>query len=528
MTVPDLRDDLKRLDGASIPDLWPRISRTNSLRDPQLDDPHAPRGRSRFAAAMVGVAVVAAAGFGLWEAFGRDEAPAPGPLGSALPTGILVFESDEEGWLQQELPAGPLVEVSGIPRGAIDLDASPDGRRVAYVTGDGPYLGDLWVADLTTGERYKAVEGPSSSFMSPVWSADGSEITYIALTNHGDPSKPVFTIERMDLASGSTEVLHTPKYGAVSLDTDPSGDRVVYVEAAGPSDVYLLDLATGSSTLLWSDEGDPGKSVTWVGDGESVAVVAGGRVVIVPVDRPDEATTITRPDLVVYDAAWSGDRTLFLSANVAPNPSVDILALDIETGEVRVAASTASDDFRPTFLSGGALAGAAAPFPCPDPNDYVPDGTLCVLDPGVGNRVVSVGPQLPHCQIAQLPAEAIRETCRVTETLESSTGASAMVVVSSVDGGELKFWVAPGGHTWGPWEGPAPTAPPSDTEEDPGSAPASAEEAWARVDNLKGRIEEAFSAEAPPSDEERAAWIHSLSEAVHHACEVDPGHPNCT
>jgi hypothetical protein len=55
-----------------------------------------------------------------------------------------------------------------------------------------------------------------------------------------------------------------------------------------------------------------------------------------------------------------------------------------------------------------------------------------------------------------------------------------------------------------------------------------AEEAWARVDELKARLEEAFSAETPPSAEERAAWIHDVSEAVRYACEVDPDHPNCT
>ena len=70
-----------------------------------------------------------------------------------------------------------------------DVQASPDGRRIAYVRTGYDIMSDrarrsVWVVDVATGEQTPLIAGSASS---PRWSPDGTRLAYVAAEEGGSP-----------------------------------------------------------------------------------------------------------------------------------------------------------------------------------------------------------------------------------------------------------------------------------------------------------------------------------------------------
>lgn len=146
--------DVRRLRSVTpTPDLWERAERGPS----RPDLPSGPGRSGRTIAALVSVVVVVAAGFGLWQAFGRTGGPAPvgpgpsptvGASGTMSPGGLLdafVTLPDE---LSARVNDGNASQLTATALVTTDL---PDGTlafvEATYVGGTEAGAGQLSVSD---------------------------------------------------------------------------------------------------------------------------------------------------------------------------------------------------------------------------------------------------------------------------------------------------------------------------------------------------------------------------------------------
>ncbi len=102
---------------------------------------------------------------------------------------------------------------------AVDVQISPDGRRIVYVRAAEDILTDsarhsLWLVDVATGEQQPLTTGSASS---PRWSPDGRRIAYLA----SEPgAKPQFYVRWVDsgVSARITDLPETP--GALAWSPD--------------------------------------------------------------------------------------------------------------------------------------------------------------------------------------------------------------------------------------------------------------------------------------------------------------------
>lgn len=81
---------------------------------------------------------------------------------------------------------------------------SPDGRRLAYVVGEGRYSsGDVHVLDLSTLEETRAAGDVCGPFR-PVWSRDGRELAFVRMRQDKDLDFRVYSLEAGREASRRT------------------------------------------------------------------------------------------------------------------------------------------------------------------------------------------------------------------------------------------------------------------------------------------------------------------------------------
>ena len=136
---------------------------------------------------------------------------------------------------------------------------SPDGKQIAYMSDyDGDEQWDIFVVNAQNGEVTNLTRTKDISEESPAWSPDGKWIAYTV--------KPrASSTYEIDLINPSTrQIKHlttsTPKElsnGGIIWSHD--GKSIVYTQshATGKdSNVFLLDVATGHSTLLTPHKGE--------------------------------------------------------------------------------------------------------------------------------------------------------------------------------------------------------------------------------------------------------------------------------
>jgi Tol biopolymer transport system component len=216
---------------------------------------------------------------------------------------IVVFESDAQ-YLPGAVPLREQVyardvltgETMLVSRGAgaggapanlsaFDAAVSPDGSKVAFTTaaanlgGDASDIAKVYVRDLSDGSLVlasRAANGDplNGTSLGPVLSHDGRFVAFTTgATNAGNGDADALTdVHRRDLVTGELTLISrvdgaagakaTGGDGSFQPAIDGSGNRVAFTSSAtnlhGSREVYLRDVAAGSTTLISRADGADG------------------------------------------------------------------------------------------------------------------------------------------------------------------------------------------------------------------------------------------------------------------------------
>lgn len=147
--------------------------------------------------------------------------------------------ADSDGQNEQEI-----LKTTNLP--VISPAWRPNGRELAYVSySDSKSGANVWLQDLTTGERKPFLEGSNANASAPSWSPDGN---WLALTMSSDGNTDIYVIK---VGSGKIKRLTR----SPAIDTEPSwspdGRHIVFTsDRSGRPQIYRIKRTGGDLTRV--------------------------------------------------------------------------------------------------------------------------------------------------------------------------------------------------------------------------------------------------------------------------------------
>jgi Tol biopolymer transport system component len=204
-----------------------------------------------------------------------------------------LWEIDGSGAAVAQLTASPFLDTQ--------LSASPDGRRLAFVSDRGGSL-QIWLLELDTGTS-REVTGENGSALYPAWRPDGGAIAYL-VESHPDARN--LTLKTVTVATGETRELARGLPDASPPDWLPGSDSVV-LTAGGQALAFQPD---GLPTPAVQNLPAGGQAFRFAPDGAYLAWLDGDQLFVAE-QTPDGAATVVVTADDATDPRWvDGGRRL--------------------------------------------------------------------------------------------------------------------------------------------------------------------------------------------------------------------------
>jgi dipeptidyl aminopeptidase/acylaminoacyl peptidase len=262
--------------------------------------------------------------------------------------------------------------------GAVDLDVSPDGRRVAFTgTGlqalEGGPRGRICVLDLETGELDEVTAGPNDDRL-PRWSPDGDRIAFLSDRKHaGRMQAYLLDAGRVGEAVALPEVDATLE----QLAWSPDGTRLL-LSGAGPRADKAG--ASGSGSTANADDLPSWMPIVEGSDGSDER----RRLWLLNMGTR-EVRALSSDKTNVWEAAWCGSGALvaIASEEVGEDAWYDapLVRVDATTGDERVLVRSDVQLGVPAANADGSRVAVIEAL-CSD--RIVVAGTLLLVEPGSG------------------------------------------------------------------------------------------------------------------------------------------------
>lgn len=179
---------------------------------------------------------------------------------------------------------------------------SPDGNFIAarkhFTSRRSLGAGEIWLYHVTGGNGVQMVKryNDQKDLGEPCFSADGRHLFYSRDSTPGavfqynkDPNKSIYSIERLDRASGEIKVFVRGQGGALRPTPSPDGKTLAYVKRIRNESVIMLhDMTSGTERVLtrdldrdmqetWAIHGVY-PAFAWTPDNGSIVYWAGGKI----------------------------------------------------------------------------------------------------------------------------------------------------------------------------------------------------------------------------------------------------------
>jgi hypothetical protein len=270
------------------------------------------------------------------------EKPAKGSKPAPPPEGVLII-GERTG--HSSLNVGPSL--------------SPDGSRIAFLSGRGRFSVEVYVADAKTGKNIRSltesIVNPhfqSLQFISSsgAWSPDSRRLA-VATVRHSRPVLAIFDTDKGNLVQ---EIAMSEPGEILQPSWSPDGNAIAFTaQIGGTTDLYVHDLTANATRRLTEDIFADLQPV-WAADSKSLVFVTDRYTTDLPslsFGRYDLARivvgdrTITRVETGlsanVYSPQFGTDaNTLFFISDATGRP--DVYRLDLQSGQAVHAASEAT------------------------------------------------------------------------------------------------------------------------------------------------------------------------------------------
>lgn len=188
--------------------------------------------------------------------------------------------------------------LSGIS--ATDLDYSPDGKWVSYVTLPD---GTLWRSRADGGERLQLTYAPERAAL-PKWAPDSKQIAYVSIR----PGQ-LTQIALIGLDGGKSVPVHAENRGQIDVNWSADGKKMMfgYVVAAETLNISMLDVKSHKITTVPGSDGL--FSPRWSPDGRYIAALSRDftKVMLYDFETKKWSTWFSEAAGSVSYPSWSSD-----------------------------------------------------------------------------------------------------------------------------------------------------------------------------------------------------------------------------
>lgn len=208
---------------------------------------------------------------------------------------------------------------------------APDGRRLAFVRGDG----GVYVM-YTDGTKIKRIVEPRPEVEGPAWSPDGRKVAF------GAAAGSTFAIYVVNADGTGLDRVFRAKTGWVGdPDWSPDGKRLAFrldpTEHGGETDLYVMNADGSKSRRITSAVGDEG-GPDWSKDGKRILFGAGGRGIFTIKPSGNGQKLIVKDPLNAdsLTAVWSPDeRRIAFSAKFKGGGGSEIYVMSADGSDVK-------------------------------------------------------------------------------------------------------------------------------------------------------------------------------------------------
>ena len=245
------------------------------------------------------------------------------------------------------LDTGAVIPLTDSPRSIEDFAPAPDGTQIAFTQNNDDGTADLWLLDVASGATRRLTHCVRARCSSPAWHPDGTQIAYQRqdFSTVSESATRATRVWVVDVGTARSRLLFDDpqQLGADPL-WSPDGQCIAIYDAAGGG-IRVRNLRTGEEMFLVSEPGDTG---AFAPDGTRLVypfLVRGAlgqefytHLALADLSAESQVSLSGEPDAPVEDAyaAWSPDGTRLALArrylDERYTPGKQIYLLDVATG----------------------------------------------------------------------------------------------------------------------------------------------------------------------------------------------------